>query len=80
MFVTKTKNIYLLDNKNLKQYANTGEINYNNLLLRSGTSKVYTFRFANSYSSTRDFGLLIFEEVIISDDAKEEKTKLSIQL
>lgn len=77
---TSTKNIYLLDDNNVKQYVNTGEINYNNLLLKPGATKEYTFRFSNAYSRTRIMELLIFEEVIISETENSETTRLVINL
>lgn len=74
-----TKNIYLLDNNNVKQYANTGEINYSNLLLVPGATKEYTFKFSNSYSTTRVMEFLIFENVITNDNS-DDSTKLTIRL
>ena len=74
-----TKNIYLLDNNNVKQYANTGEINYSNLLLVPGATKEYTFKFSNSYSKTRVMEFLIFENVITNDNS-DDSTKLTIRL
>lgn len=74
-----TKNIYLLDNNKVKQYANTGEINYSNLLLVPGATKEYTFEFSNSYSKTRVMEFLIFENIIINNNY-DDSTKLTIRL
>ena len=72
-----TKNIYLLDNNNVKQYVNTAEINYDNLLLKPGTIKEYTFRFSNSYSISRIMKTLNFENIIINEN---DITKIIIKL
>lgn len=75
-----TQNIYLLDNNNIKQYANTAKINYSDLLLKPGAIKEYTFEFSNSYSSSRNMEYLIFENVIINHDGNEKIEKISINL
>lgn len=72
-----TKNIYLLDSNNVKQYANTAEINYENLVLIPGAIKEYIFRFSNSYSINRTMKTLNFENVIINDN---ETTKVIVNL
>lgn len=75
-----TKTIYLQDENSIKQYANTGEINYSSLILRPGESKEYTFKFSNSYSKTRVMEYLVFEKVIIDDDTNIEPVKVMIRL
>ncbi len=61
----KTDTIYLLDQNETKEYANTGTIIYTNLQLSSGVSKTYTFKFSNNYSNTRVMKDLVFEKVIM---------------
>lgn len=60
-----TDSIYLLDKNNVSEYANTGEIVYDNLRLIAGEVKTFAFKFSNSYSSTREMQYLVFENVIL---------------
>lgn len=62
----RSDNIYLLDENNVKEYANTGEIIYSNLKLSSMQTKKYTFRFSNTYSNTRKMKRLVFKNVIMN--------------
>lgn len=59
-----TDSIYLLDKNDIKEYANTGEIIYSNLQLAPKASRTYTFKFSDTYSSTRVMQSLIFDKVI----------------
>ncbi len=62
----RSDNIYLLDENNVKEYANTGEIIYSNLKLSPMQTKKYTFRFSNTYSNTRKMKRLVFKNVIMN--------------
>lgn len=62
----RADNIYLLDENNVKEYANTGEIIYSNLKLLPMQTKKYTFRFSNTYSNTRKMKRLVFKNVIMN--------------
>jgi len=64
----QTDTIYLLDGNNIKEYANTGEINYETLKLLPGVTREYTFRFSNGYSSSRVMEYLVFEKAIVNND------------
>lgn len=71
-----TDTIYLLDKKDIKEYANTGEIIYSNLELMPGETKNYTFKFSNSYSNTREMIYLVFQNVIMNyDEYKDTEDK-----
>ena len=59
-----TDSIYLLDENEVKEYVNTGEIIYSSLELKSGGVKTYRFKFSNSYSNTRVMEYLVFDKVI----------------
>lgn len=74
------KTIYLEDENGVKQYANTGEINYENLILKPGARKEFTFKFSNNYSSTRVMKNLIFEKSIVKDEIDNEIIKIFIKL
>lgn len=64
----QTDSIYLLDENDVKEYVNTGEIVYNNLRLLAGETKTYNFKFSNSYSNTRQMKYLVFKNVIMDYD------------
>lgn len=68
----RTDTIYLLDEKDVKQYANTGEIIYSNLRLMQGESRNYTFKFSNNYSNTRVMRYIVLEKVIMNYDEYNE--------
>ncbi len=68
----RTDNIYLLDENNVKEYANTGEIIYSDLKLLPREIKKYTFKFSNSYSNTREMRQLVFKNVIMNYDEYNE--------
>ena len=68
----KTDTIYLLDQNDIKEYANTGEIIYNNLILAPRASKTYTFKFSNTYSNTRVMESLVFDNLILDYDKYNE--------
>lgn len=68
----RTDNIYLLDENNVKEYANTGEIIYSDLKLLPMEIKKYTFKFSNSYSNTREMRQLVFKNVIMNYDEYNE--------
>ncbi len=63
-----TDNIYLLDEKDVPEYANTGEIIYSSLKISPREIKRYTFKFSNSYSNTRVMKYLEFKNVIMDYD------------
>ncbi len=64
----RTDNIYLLDENDVEEYVNTGEIIYSNLKLLSKETKKYTFKFSNGYSNTRKMRYLVFKNVIMDFD------------
>lgn len=68
----RTDTIYLLDEKDVKEYTNTGEIIYSTLRLMPGESKNYTFKFSNNYSNTRVMRYLVLENVIMDYDEYNE--------
>ncbi len=68
----RTDNIYLLDENNVKEYVNTGEIIYNNLKILPKATKKYTFKFSNNYSNTRVMKYLVFKNVIMDYDEYNE--------
>lgn len=68
----RTDSIYLLDQKDVKEYANTGEIIYSTLKIMSGESRNYTFKFSNSYSNTREMRYLVLQNVIMNYDEYNE--------
>ena len=67
-----TDNIYLLDEKDVPEYANTGEIIYSNLKILPREIKRYTFKFSNSYSNTRVMKYLEFKNVIMDYEEYNE--------
>lgn len=69
----RTDNIYLLDENNVQEYVNTGEIIYGNLKLLPRESKKYSFKFSNSYSNTRVMRYLVFKNVIMDYDEYNEE-------
>ena len=68
----RADNIYLLDENNVKEYANTGEIIYSSLKLIPKETKKYTFKFSNSYSNTRIMRYFVFKNVIMDYDEYNE--------
>lgn len=68
----ETDTIYLLDQKDVKQYVNTGEIIYSTLKIMPGDTRNYTFKFSNSYSNTREMRYLVLENVIMNYDEYNE--------
>lgn len=75
-----TKTIYLLDENQIKQYCNTGEINYDGLTLKPGVTKAHTFKFSNSYSTTRVMEYLVFEQIIVGEGTDSKVVKAMIKL
>lgn len=68
----RTDTIYLLDENNVAEYANTGEIIYSNLKLLPRENKKYTFKFSDSYSNTRVMRNLVFKNIIMDYDEYNE--------
>lgn len=68
----RSDTIYLLDENNVEEYVNTGEIIYSNLKLLPRENKKYTFKFSNSYSNTRVMKHLVFKNVIMDYDEYNE--------
>ena len=68
----RTDTIYLLDENNVEEYVNTGEIIYSNLKLIPRENKKYTFKFSNSYSNTRVMRYLVFKNIIMDFDEYNE--------
>ena len=64
----ETDTIYLQDEKKIKEYVDIALINYNDLKILPGISRTYTFKFHNSYSTTRVMQYLVFEQIIVVDD------------
>ena len=64
----RTDTIYLLDENNVEEYVNTGEIIYSNLRLIPREIKKYTFKFSNSYSNTRVMKYFVLKNVIMDYD------------
>jgi hypothetical protein len=81
----KTNTIYIQDENDIKSYASTGEIAYDNLKLKSNEIKSYTIKFSGGYSSTRKIKYLVFKNVITdyesyiaSDNKKNYSNNLTI--
>lgn len=68
----RTDTIYLLDENNVAEYANTGEIIYSNLKLLPRENKKYILKFSDSYSNTRVMRNLVFKNVIMDYDEYNE--------
>lgn len=68
----ETDTIYLLDENDVEEYANFGEILYSTLKLVPNEAKTYTFKFSNTYSNTRVMKYLVFKNVIMNYDEYEK--------
>lgn len=60
--------IYLQDENGIKEYVDTVSFDYRDLNILPGISRTYTFKFYNTYSTTRVIQYLVFEQAIVQDE------------
>lgn len=65
---TKVDSIYLEDENKVHENVLTGEVLYSDMKIEKGQTKRYTFKFANSYTTSRRIDGIVFNNIVLNYD------------